>query len=585
MIKEVSKKIIKDNKFYILLIIFVTIALDGFYFLIKYPSAIDEMTSLAAPLYLNGVDWSDYATLKSKWHGFGTTILVVPFLKIFGNECLYLICQIQCLIFRIVAEIISYILCKNYFNLTSRQSLLIALACNLGILASDDGRVLTALMEIPITLVCLILIVAICKAQKSSFNRVAMSVVCATLLPYTYLLHSRVLLIAVAFFSVVVFCGIVYRKLIISIPVFAISFISIGAFVVWFYNYIDEALYRFAGFVANTNNSGANVVTNHLWKVFALSPEFIKNFIYEFLSLCGSITYYSFGIIWIITIVNLIYILKRLRSREQNIDYLMMTSIFGLVSYWGMNIAFSIKVVTNMAAGDYDILTYLRYSMPFAWIMVLSGFSILLKENINKKMVGLCSISLSLINLSLFWKITIPLLEDSGFEMQTTIFNKLFWYGEGARGYFGKMLFVVVILYIIMFFSWKKNTELMIAVYTLVSIPFMFSALNTYISVQAENVARVDSANKIIKEYTDNIDLYYRAKENGYYMHFLIDNVDSNVRYAYSLEDIDLLSGVLFTDYKVKDTLDDCFMIRLDDNEFLYTENYDVYNKIIEMGY
>lgn len=574
----------------IVILIFLVAVIDGAWLTFRHPYSIDEMTSIGVPVFFSGVDWTDLMTLRLKWHGFGATILATPFIKIFGIKNAYLILQIECLLFRVIACLLTFFISKKYFFLSEVQAAISAVLCNFGTLSPDEGRVLSAMTEVPITLIMIVILsLTIEGGLKQEKRRIATTSLSVTLIVYMALIHSRVLVVALSYVIIIVFSKVFFRRWVISqVSLAAFAFLAIIEAII-LYGYIDEKLYSFAGEIANTYNSVGNMAANGLSHVFTiLEGENLYNFGLVFLSLCGSATFYSFGFIWIAVAVNVTYIYRKIKQNENEFDPLLIASLFGLISYWGMDIAYAIKSTNMVAVGYFRILTYLRYAVPFAWIMVLSALAIIFKGKYDIKATCTFAIFASLFCMKFFLAKAVPLLEKSGLGMSDTLFNKFLYKGESVREYFIKILgFTVIILPIMLICMKKRKNYIMITVYTGISLVCMHSTYSLWEAQDQRHRNRVDSLNEVVRclnQKDVNMDIYYYFEKNACYQYFLIDNIDIKMNYAYNLEEIDLSDGVLFSDAKI-DLMDNAYTIKLDVWEYVYTLDTDIYEYIKSLGF
>lgn len=580
-IYSLKERIKKSNKSILLLIVLVVVV-DGLYLLIKHPGSIDEVTSIAVPAYFAGLDWSDLCTLKLKWHGYGATILILPFMFLFGNNNIYLLCLIECLLFRIILTVLTYVISERYLLLDSKKSMLIAMACNFGVLSADNGKRLSAMTEIPIALIMLVIIYLLLWGMTE--KRVASTVWITLLLAYTSTIHSRVLICVGAIVVAVVICRWKYKRWIISAPV-AIITAGVSVLIIDVINgVIKDKVYSFSGGEANFVNSTNEIFASSASKLqLLLDFEYIKLFIEEFLSLCGSYTYYTFGMIWIITVINFGYIVKCLmRERSGEVDSVFMIALIGMISFWGMNIALSIKCITLFSVNYYQILTYVRYAMPFTWLMAFAALVIVIKGKVNRKKVSIYAAILLVLCGKYFISVPFARLEESGMGLNKSFFQSVFWNGESAREYFDKMFLISIVAFVIMVFAWKSSYKKLICCYVVISMCYITSVFAYCLKNEFANNLRVDKCNEvlqIIREERSETPIYYYSKDNLFYMYLIFDNTDLNMYYAKGVEKLDLNNSMYITSVKDK-KVEAEFVISLDGAGYVYTSNEEIYECI-----
>ena len=340
---EYINKFTKSKYGAYIIILFFVITINGIYLRLNNLTNVDEFSTLAVPAILAGKDWSALSSVAG-FHGYGASILLTPFFFFISDGVLlYKISLILCLLFRVICTFISFWIAKNVFELGENKSLIVALVCNFGMLSSDDGAALSSLMEVPLTLITLVFLFFVLKAQFG--NKKRYWIFAGVVLAYGSLIHSRILIVYFSVIIILLIYALKYRKLNKTIAILlGISFLISYVLFSQLDSIIMDLVYKTdSGVELITTTSGIATTRIATYASWLFDGDLLQSFIKLFLSLMGAFSFYSFGTIWIFLYACVWYIINNigknnLQPKEQMI---MGISLFGVSNFLIMNYIFN----------------------------------------------------------------------------------------------------------------------------------------------------------------------------------------------------------------------------------------------------
>lgn len=577
----------KDKKCVLILIGLVCV-INGIFLGITRMQNVDEFTTIAVPALLSGKDWSDL-TVSYSFHGYGFAILLTPvFALLKSGTALYMACLIGSLILRIGCAVLAYHMLRKYLEVSEYPAFWISILCDISVFKADDGSALSAMSEIPMALVLMLLSVLLIKywISENGKKRYGLLAALAFVLVYATTIHSRALIIWAAFFVT----GIIYyirekqsiKEILKQLFFFGCMLIVFVLAVKLMNNFIYSELYQASGGkeIANTTMAIAGTTGKQLKKL--LDINLLKMIIYIFAALLSSYGIYTFGTSWLVLALNAWYIVKNIkRNPEESYakKVLLYLSLLGTLGWLGMNAAIaitSVKVVVYTE--NYRWLTYIRYAKPFLTIMALTGLVILVREIIPKKIMVIVSMALMILSCLFVWFHMAPLLDKTGYGMGYTTFNRIFCNTMSAVSYFGVAGWVCLAVFAVVLYSIFKEKYFIGTVIFMLASLVVFGAESVYFyTANDTNEKLTDATEGLLKNNYNEIDgaIYYHGINSKYNQYLRMAFANEELLYADDISEVDLEKAILLTDYV--DTTDkvyqDAYIMQLDDNECVVTES------------
>lgn len=585
---------VENRKLCIGIIILLNCLVNVFCFTYNYLQDGDEFSSIAFPVYLAGGDWSEVVTNITGWHGYGHVIIYAPFFKFCKSWAqMYNICRIGSLFTWILLAVFIFYMASTFFDLKNSQSLLVALVCTLGNLKPDYGIGLSVESELPmgmLAITCMFLLISADSA--TGFKKKFCSFVLFFLMIYSLTIHSRGIVLILTSIAIIFLISILRKHLVVS-PVFSLMGSGTGFCVYKFLNeyYIQGVLTSSVGMQGSLVNSISNVQAAGLSKFLNMffSLENIQLVFQIFLSLLSGFSILSFGIVSLFVVVDIQCIVGCIKNKKKDTSGLVIGILVGLISFFMMNGFIAINQYKEVIAGDKRWFLYLRYAMPYAIMIVFTGLVVILKKNCNIKRALSISTIINVFLFLFFLEYPLQELKDTAIMNRlSNIFRQYFYNGENADIYFYKMILYVSFVWFLFVFFIRRNKQLAVwGGYILISLVFTASTLIWHYRRAQEVYAYTDASEKIIRiiesenDALSNLDIYCNSKKVAFPRYLRTNCPWSEIHYI-SVENINLIdleNSMVFTDNsKLNEIISDIYKMQLDNNEFLYTRNRDVYN-------
>lgn len=567
---------IKINKATIhrIIIAISVIAYNGIYLQLETFANTDEFSSLAVPAILSGKDWSSIASL-STFHGFGYTILLTPvFYYIENAAVLYKFAMLGMLILRILMIELTYIIISEFWKIDESKALFLTIVCNIGTLAPEVQSPVSVLSEVPF---CVITVFIVYLLIKGTYNpdKYIYNIGIAIASAYLTIIHSRALIFYVSLsviFIIILFLNRgkrdVYKKLLTTVAVFILFYMFMNIMT----DFVNESVY-----VSNDDLKGTFLaVTVNKPKAFLLlfrDRDRMKVAVDMFLSLLASFSYYSFGLISFVFCTIVAYFVKFLKHRilwdteEKTILYV---SILGLLSWVGMNLGIAISSYGSYLDKNYRWYTYIRYAIPFAWLMMMSGIVIMYKNKEIVKKIILPSVMINIFLYKFFLLVTVRILDDSGYSLSYSIFNSFNICGAtDAKVYFSKYTLVCIACICVYAYLLKRNhVNGTLIIYAIFSIMVY---MQVYSYSMKRDIEFVDICDKSAEYLTENEDISMGHKSIGimgskkycYFLQFRCPNIELEY-----IDGMDSNFDVVLSD-QIPDEMESNNYTQLDENEFV----------------
>jgi len=556
-----------------LIIIFFVCLLDGIYLRFNILLIGDEYTSIAVPASFAGIDWTSLTGSQS-FHGYGFTIFLTPIYKFFKDLNIYQAYLAQNLLIRCVNGVLVYFIVGHFLKNNRINKITIAVLadiCSFGFL----GGVLLCGVEASMVTIVLAIVLLLLNSH-GDLGKPSISIPIFFLSAYTITLHAR----AVIFISVILVIYLLwlvknrsrYKGFIIYMCLFGLLLAIVGLTHKQILSFIFIPQEKHGGAVGNTMSSFVNE------NVFAkLSPDMLVHVIEVFFAIMCSYIFYSFGIICPVVLVSIKAVIREIKSKSPDYSriyvylYIFLSWLVVVAMYSGKG-AYEVYVRNN-----YKPLSFIRYGIPYAYVIIIIGFLLLLTEKENGK-----NIVLSLLVGLVLCKIYILAIAPQFVGRSQITYFQYFILGKADKdfvSYFTLLFTLIVILSIIVLLFSKFNKFLP---YCLLLLYFGFSMIarydnytfwndkysETYESINAAS----DKINNLDEAEKNDMD-FYMLGDIGYCKSLQVLNAYIPFTYLRSADEINYIESdnpYIFTDTYI-DSIDGWEISALDNNEYLLT--------------
>lgn len=555
----------------------IVIFINGIYLALDNFPNYDEFTSLAMIAQLAGKDWTPLAQV-SDFHGYGHLIILVPIIKFISNGILlYKVCMLWMLILRVLMAEIIYTLCKKLFDTNDIQTLIATLICILGNLSPEHQSPIGVLTEFPLAFISTVAIFFTIKGMNEAKNiyRYIWIVSSTALVGFGYFIHARVIIMVIAYLSSYVI--LLFLKKISCAKVkwmdIGVCLGSLFAFCLLF-KYINGLFVDFlygGVYLSNSHEVVVNEKFNYL--LYELTDiKSIKSAIRIFGAQMASYVFYSFGFIGVIIYINIKNIIRILKdSRIQEEATVLWISLYGMLGWFGMNVAMAFTSVGATLNGGLQWYTYIRYSLPFLLPCVIIAVGIIAsKQYIVDKLI-LVVYAIELIVSKWFVVSIADELDSSGYGLSNTMFNSFFLKSieETATEYFALFTMIICGIVVILFVVPSKiKCKFLIAIYMSLSIVVYFQVFNWHQDRDEYKSIAIDATVKYLSELAnDDVKLYLSGTPK--YIQSVQARMINDTFYYIEPEKIESIeeNALIFSDVNIETDFE---TVILDDNEYMY---------------
>ncbi|SFD00311.1 hypothetical protein [Butyrivibrio sp. YAB3001] len=547
----------------------------------------DEWPSIAAVMKLAGIDWSGSMAAYGIWHGYGHIFFLAPIIALCKTwvQMYALIRVYSLIIWIIIGELVFILLDELGMDLNS--SFVISIISALGILKPDYGLGLSAMTEEYLGLIQVIVAFLFVKQAKIS-NVIRKSIMIGViwfLLAYTLTIHSRAIILIVGFgcvyfiYLIMNFGKWVYSSLIASSCGLALGMTVYKLFNSW---YKQAVMTNASGGTGRMQNNASNVLaysTKNLYLTFQGRGE-VSRIGELFLSLLSGYSLVTFGL-FTVCVVSVFTCFYDAIKKKMKLSPLMVASAWGLLCFFGMNFAYSLKNYIDIP-GKGRLYLYLRYAIPFCILPIVFGCMCFLQLKNYRKYIICISIGINLFLMKSFFLDVIPVLKSSNMTALASIYRLYLYNGETPRVYFGRLLALLLVVCMgIIVLRKKYQIIFMVLVYLVSSAIFWGSAISKHVEKTSIVANAINMSNIVVSwAHNKNINVYCYTEQSSApsYPRFLVTmNPRENINPISEIENIDAINGILLSDYDGLE-LDNgsFFKIVLDDNEFLYATSIDL---------
>lgn len=439
-------------------------------FMKKIPMSADEVYTISNAAFFAGYDVSSYMSQRM-FYNFGYTMFLAPLYKIFHDPVVIyrFMLAVNGIIHAWIAVIAYYIMQKKLqaSKITSCAIALVSVCNAIGLFF--NGFIYSELPLSVVVWLCLLLLLELVDAKGK--KRIILSGVAGFVLAYSYILHSRCLILFVTMGILVFLYLIIYKKWIVQPISFAAVFAVCMLAEQKLLQYVQANLYlqkagaqmkNSVSYVAE--NTGRNAITG--W-------ESIKRVILHFMSLAGAMTIQTAGILTIITVVVLYYVVKhfkKLRKGEENPGLFLMI-VFSVISLWGM-----VACISLLGSNKWFFLVYVRYFAPFLGPFLMSGLYLMkMNKELKFKWIFIWTGILTFLVGLVYVFYTYPQLKGNNITKRTTsylflAFTRYEQQRKFSKNVIGIALILLVLFTCLLLFLYKRRQMI-----TICAVVLLFS--------------------------------------------------------------------------------------------------------------
>lgn len=592
----------KNYSFYYIIFTFLASFLPRFILcLFAYPADFpgDEVTAAASAATAYGLDWSNVLSI-GRYYGQGFTILFTPVYYITNNPIIiFRIMTMTFAFLQALGGVIAFHCLKKYFNVNNYIYLSI---CSIGCSYLLESRATIISNEHPLQLICwlivwILLILDSCIDNKK--KRIKYTIILVLVLVYSLTLHTRAITLWLALGVCVIFYFWVYRKWIVSLPVFAFLGISgtvVGGIVI---AYVQKAIWATNG-ATTLDNSHFNIdLSNFLKLKDVTSWQAWLSIIIGQLNTVSIITC-GMAVTGIVVLCTIFWQALLRRSEILNgtdssmlARFILIGSFFStavILTLGGQSISWLPYAAEGMIAGfgskgfGFKAFLYFRYFALYTGPLFMLTFAyVYLYKN---KIMSYCkTATIVMLLLQAYFTICIVPYIYNFQEYTTTKFRPfiLFLTGNKTNIYtFLGASFVVIFIWIITWLSYHKKNILIPALIITSILIYQYVSLTIHYDYnkQVRHYASVNSSYKLMTDLENNQaipkDIYVIPHDNSTStaQFFIYQFYLNNYKVSPWLPDATLPEGIAFydkPDYEYLIQLGyQC--IQLDNNEYIYVK-------------
>lgn len=439
----------RERTIYMVLFLLIIFSQGWMVFMKTVPISSDEVYTMSGAAFFAGYDWSAYMHMK-KFYNFGYTMLLAPIYKILRDPVAIYRAMLFCnMILHALMVMVVYRIMRVGLKNSKCFSIAAVLVstCN-PIILFFRGFIYN---EMPLCLaVWLIILLVLELIGEEGKRRIILSVLLGMVLAYTYIIHSRCIVIYAALAVVALLFFIVYKKWIAQPVSFALAFFICFCLEKRLLNYVQERLYLQDSDIA-MRNSVEYVVTGE-WRYQSLTTlDGIKDIFMRFFSLAGTMTIETGGILTIATVVILYYLVKNIKSFRQGKEdkRIFFLLLFSMICLWGMVAAIAITGASN---GKMRFLAYTRYFMPFIGPFLLLGLSLMKQyKKLDFKWIAFWSAVLTAAVGMIYVFYMYPILLKKDMAVITSFYFFMAFAKNSSQLLFTKDVFVIALGLLVLF--------------------------------------------------------------------------------------------------------------------------------------
>lgn len=597
------KSTVKPEKVYIALTFAISYFPRAIFMLFMLPvvQQRDEVVAFAGAALTAGYDWSEIASSSGTYYGIGYTAFFGPLLRLLDQPIIFyrIVLLVSCVLLAL-PSIIAYNILNRYLEVENRKICMVA-----GILCSyftcEMGTI--SLNEPMLILTVWLAVYLICHMENTEKKK---KVICTALLlidmVYAMLLHTRASTIWLAMFITILASFLLYRKIPVHLPVFAVGGIAGWIGIHYIIAIIQDIIWNASSAekpITGTTVLGAGT---RLTKLMAL--ETWQPWLSIIIGQINTMMIYTGGFALCCFCVLAAYIVKcrigkawlcfgETTQLERLITLITVFCISAVIMTIGAQSLLWLEDCTDAFIDGYGsrmygmrAITYLRYFMCYTGPLTMCGIAVLYRQ--KKLSVSCCmSIAVSGLILHTFWFFCIlPYIYKSNDAQHSFIcltFQK--WYEDAHLFTFlsGSIYLVILLTIEVMLFV-KGRTKIAL---WLVTGFLMFETCGTlaaHIDKSAALFGTGDSGYVLI-EYMEYLDctipeIFVVERDMSYIFQMLLP--DRCIHYG--LPDDDVEEALVFDCIPNPDVQKAEAYAVLDENEYMYVIGEDARNAVLTAG-
>lgn len=565
----------------------------------------DEIGTISSSALLAGYDWSAVVS-NAGYYGQGFYCLFAPLYLLTDNpfilyKCIACVCAMMqgCIYF------IAYHISTRYFHV---ENVKFAAIVSLGASYMLNTEAAILYNEHPLLVVTWLVILVLLKLERvidDKKKRAGFTFLLFFLLVYSLTLHTRALLLAIAFAVVLFGYYFLYKKWLISWPVCFIGGGAACGLGMVFIFFTQKTLWKAdsLGGVKNGSISFDNFFAYPL-------KDAVDGFLRIFLGEINSAYFASFGVAFLCIVIFIPMIFKALFKKGAMDSKLFIITLFCLTGIAGAVVGQSLSwldhVMIILEEGTNTVYTpgmkallYFRYMAPFAGPLLLACFLYIKEHSIYTKKFFIGSTIFWAFMQIYFIVAIVPYVEDFQ-EYKAIRFNPFVGFAFGETVTIYSFIFAIIIVGIAWFIFWfcfKHKKVMLPLVLVTVFLIYHYAAMSAgYVApLQKKRYRMINAGYRLVEKYEDDIDIphtiYAPAKneiittQNPFFFYQFYLNRYQVLPYApdatvedaivfYQLPDFELLTNGGYV------------YCQLDNNEYLYVkENQKLHQFFLEEGY
>lgn len=236
---------------------------------LNIPPVLDEVGILANSAYAAGYDWSETTyTMGGFYYKYGISLLYAPFLKLIDDPyILYkVLLSINVFLYAFV-PVIAYTIQKKHLQMKRLVAVLFAIivgaipCCFIFQLYAKADSMLIVLPWVVLYLVMEL------SGTNSGRKKTVLSILLAAVSIYSYMVHTRGLVIIIALILTIVLAGVLNKKCVINIPAFLVTSAMLLVVDKWLSGLFYDGVY---GAYGTAHASAESFEFSELKKIFTL---------------------------------------------------------------------------------------------------------------------------------------------------------------------------------------------------------------------------------------------------------------------------------------------------------------------------
>lgn len=575
----------------------------------SYPANFpgDEVTTAASAATAYGFDWSGVLA-TGRYYGQGFTILFTPLYYITNNPIiLFRLMNMVYALLQALGSLIAFHCLRTYFKIDNVIYLTI---CAIGSSYLLETRATLVFNEHPLLLICWIvtwLLLLLESSQGNKRKQIKYTLLLVVVLVHSLSIHTRAVTFWVALAVTILIYFWIFRRWIVSLPVFAVlGGIGIAGITI-IVAYIQKTIWSTDQTLANAHfnidlENIKRLLKPSSWQAWANIVIGQINTVYTIT--CGM------AVIGIVILGKILWmgILRKqeiINGPDSSImsKFILVGSFFGsavIVTIGGQSISWLPGVADGMIAGfgsqayAFKAFTYFRYFGLYTGplLMLVFAYAYLYKD----KLMSYCkTATITVILLQAYFIICVVPYNYNFQEYVTTLFRPFVFFLTGRNTNIYTFLgasCTVLLLWIIIWISYRKKNIMVPALLVTSMLIYQYCSLTIHYDYykQGTRYRMVDSSYPLMTKLQDNDvipkTIYVIPRENNASTapYFTYQFYLNHYTVIASLPPSDLTEGIAFhnkADYEPLLQLGYKY-IKLDSNEYIYIKGDDLCNIIEE---